>query len=417
MKDFRHASGRLEDNYFYGRVDEIGMLHNNINMRQHTALIGQRQFGKTALVHKAIERHVSSPLKAHVDLTRKSTLHEAAQSMLNEFMQENFGIKRFLVLAQVDFGTLLKNAFSFMGGVKKMKLKDFEVELKEISLLAADSTNTKSIDLFVSAVEFIDNVATKLEKKAVLFIDEFQRIAQFPEMKTKDVLWPLRSAIQDCKSTTLIVAGSKPSVLRDLITTPESAFFNSFMIYDVHGIEAKDFYDHFSQVCQTYGVTDIPQTTQFVFKIFNGMPSYLSLFGRKLFDEVKRKRKLESDMYFKALEDTFFDLSDVFRLFEEKINDVPYGLIVYKAIFINENPKSEAMRLSGTTGANIQTSTINKMIENGYIIKRGHGEYQVVDTALGYYMAEITTFEQFKTLYDDQVLSKMLGISGMDGGK
>lgn len=411
MKDFRHASGRLEDNYFYGRGDEIALLHNNINMRQHTALIGLRQFGKTALAHKAIEKHISTPLKAHVDLTRKATLHEAAQAMLNEFMQENFGIKRFLVMAQVDFGGLLKNAFSFIGGVKKMKLKDFEVELKEISILAADSSNAKSIDLFVSAVEFIDNVATKLEKKAVLFIDEFQRIAQFPEVKTKDVLWPLRSAIQDCKSTTLIVAGSKPSVLRDLITTPESAFFNSFMIYDIHGIKSDDFYDHFKQVCSTYGVADIPQATQFAFKVFNGMPSYLSLFGRKLFDEVTRKKGFDTDTYFKALEDTFTDLSDVFRLFEEKINDIPYGLIVYKAIFADENPKSEAVRLSGTTSANIQSSTINKMLENGYILKRGHGDYQVVDTALGYYMAEITTAEQFKTLYDDQVLASMLGLN------
>lgn len=411
MKDFRHASGKLDDNCFYGREHEIYILLNNINLRQHTALIGQRQFGKTALVLKALDRHPSNVLKAHVDLTRKATLHEAAHSMLNQFMLENFGIKRFLVMAQVDFGELMKRVLSFVGGVKKIKLKDYEVELREINLLATDTASAKSIDLFVSAVEFIDSVATKMEKPAVLFIDEFQRIAQFPEVKVNDVLWPLRSAIQDCNSTTLFVAGSKPSVLKNLISEPDSAFFNSFIINDIYGIDEKDFIDHFSQVCSTYGVRDIPQATKFVFAVFAGIPSYLSLFGRKLFDEVKRKKKLETELYFKALEETFFELSYAFRLFEEKINEIQNGLIVYKNIFAGENAKAEAIRLSGTTSANIQNVTIHKMLENGFIVRVAHGEYRVVDNALGYYMAEITTQEQFKTLYDDGVLVSILGIS------
>ena len=61
-KDFRHVSGYLEDDYFYGREQEIETLHNNINIRQHTALVGQRQFGKTSLVLKAIDRHIDKPV-------------------------------------------------------------------------------------------------------------------------------------------------------------------------------------------------------------------------------------------------------------------------------------------------------------------------------------------------------------------
>jgi hypothetical protein len=141
------------------------------------------------------------------------------------------------------------------------------------------------------------------------------------------------------------------------------------------------------------------------------MPSYLSLFGRKLFDETKLKKKLETEMYFKVLEETFYESYTAFRLFEEKINEIPNGLIVYKEIFAGENPKMEAVRLSGTTAANIQNVTISKMLENGFIVRKGHGEYEVVDSALGYYMAEITSQEQFKNIYEDKVLSSMLGIN------
>ncbi len=411
MQDFRHASGKLDNNCFYGREDEISLLINNIDLRQHTALIGQRQFGKTALVHKAIERHPAKALKAHVDLTRKATLHEAAHFLLNDFMLDNFGIKRFLVMAQMDFPALMKQAFSFMGGVKKIKLKDYEIELREINLLAAEAASAKSIDLFVSAVEFIDSVGVKMEKPVVLFIDEFQRIAQFPEVKTTDVLWPLRSAIQDCKRTTLIIAGSKPTVLKNLISGPDNAFFNSFIINDIYGIEEDAFLEHFEQVCATYKVSNILVATKFVFGIFKGMPSYLSLFGRKLFDEAKLKKKLDTEMYFKAIEETFAESTSSFRLFEEKINEIPNGLIVYKEIFAGGNAKMEAVRLSGTTAANIQNVTIGKMLENGFIVRSGYGEYAVVDSALGYYMAEITTREQFKNIYEDKVISSMLGIT------
>ena len=59
----------------------------------------------------------------------------------------------------------------------------------------------------------------------------------------------------------------------------------------------------------------------------------------------------------------------------------------------------------------IQNNTINKMIENGFIVREGRGDYRVVDTVFGYYMAEITTREQFKVIYEDKVISSMLGIT------
>lgn len=411
MQDFRHVSGPLEDRFFYGRDDEIAILHNNIGLRQHTALIGQRQFGKTALVRKAIERHPLKPLKAYVDLTRKVTLHEAARVLLDTFMEDNFGIKRFLVVFRADPTTFMKNIFNSLNVIKKIKLSEFEIELKEINALASDTTNSKSIDLFVGAIEFIDKVATMLDKSVVLFIDEFQRVSQFPEVKTSDVLWPLRSVIQDSKSSTLIVAGSKPTVLKSLISAPDSAFLHSFIIQDVYGVKDEDFMGHFAEVCKTYKVSDAPEITNFVFHIFGGMPSYLSLFGRKLFDEVNRTKKLETWMYFKALQDTFSELSSPFRMFGEKLSEIPNALIVYRAVFSGENPKAEAVRLSGTSDANIQNTTINRMIENGYIIREDRGVYRVVDSALGYYMAETTESEQFQTLYENKVIADILGIS------
>lgn len=404
MKDFRHSSGPLEDNYFYGRSQEISILHNNINLRQHTALIGQRQFGKTALIHKAIERHPSHPLKAYIDLTRKATLHEAAKVMLDSFMVDNFGIKRFIIMASMDLPAMLKNILSGLGSVKKVKLKDFEIELKEISAMVNDTSGTKSIDLFVSAIEFIDAVAKKMEKQVVIFIDEFQRIKQFPEIKSNDVMWPLRSAIQNSTSSTLIIAGSKPSVVKEMILGPDSAFLHSFVVQDIHGVGEMDFMDHFESVCATYGVSNIPLHTKYVYDVCSGMPSYLSLLGRKLFDEVKRRRKLEADMYFKALEDMFLEISGTLRLYEEKMSEIPYALIVYKAVFAGENPKSAAVKFSGTTDGNIQNNTIAKMIEQGFIFKMDRASYKVFDTILGYYMAEIVNAEQFKNLFEDRVI-------------
>lgn len=39
------------------------------------------------------------------------------------------------------------------------------------------------------------------------------------------------------------------------------------------------------------------------------------------------------------------------------------------------------------------------------IVRSKHAEYEVIGSALGHYMAEITTQEQFKNIYEDKVLS------------
>jgi hypothetical protein len=406
-KDFRHTSGNMDDRFFYGREDEIGNIHTNIDIRQHTALIGQRQFGKTALVFKAVSRHEDKPLLAHIDLTRKATLGEAARVFIDSFMSENFGLKRFLIMARTDPSSLFAKILSSVNIVKKIKFNAFELEIKEIASLASLSDGDKSVDLFVSAIELIDTIAKETDKKVVVFIDEFQRLIDFPESKNSDVMWSLRSAIQNSKNITLIVAGSKPTVVKKIISAPDSAFLHSFIIENIYGIEEEDFLNHFKGVCETYSVHDIKEVTRFIYKVCGGIPSYLSLFGRKLFSAAKKKKALKQEMYFVALEEMYLELSSALRLQEENLNDIPHALIVYKSIFAGENPKDEASTLSKTTPNNIQNNTIRKMEEYGYIVKVGRGKYDVVDNVLGYYMGDIIRREQFEALYTDEVLRSL----------
>lgn len=407
-KDFLHTSGQLDDNFFYGRGDEIETLHANINIRQHTALIGQRQFGKTALVFKAVERHKGKPLLAHIDLTRKATLAEVARKFIDSFMLKNFGLKRFLIMAKTNPSDLFQKVLNSVNIVKKIKYDKFELEIKEIATLASLSDGNKSIDLFVSVIELIDSIAEETDKKVVVFIDEFQRLIEFPESKNSDVMWPLRSAIQDSKHITLIVAGSKPSVVKKIISAPDSAFLHSFIIESIYGIEEEDFLNHFKEVCDNYSVHNISDVTKFIYSVCGGIPSYLSLFGRKLFDAVRKKKALKQEMYFVALEEMFLELNSALKLQEDKLNDIPHSLIVYKNIFIGENPKSEAIALTQTSGPNIQNNTIRKMEEYGFIVKVGRGEYEVVDKILGHYMGEITSREQFEVLYKDDILRSFI---------
>jgi len=400
-KDFRHTSGALDDDFFYGREIEISELHNNINIRQHTALIGQRQFGKTSLVFKAVARHPDSPLLAHIDLTRKATLSEAAKVLIDTFMAENFGIKRFIVLAMTAPGTLFEHIIKPISLVKKIKLKEFELEIKELGQLAALEAGNKSVDLFVSAVEFIDAISVRLDKKVVIFIDEFQRLVAFPELKEADVMWPLRSVIQNSKVATLIVAGSKPSVVKHIINDPEGAFLHSFIERTIYGVARTDFVEHFAEVCQTYKVDNIPALTSFVYALCGGIPSYLSLFGRKLFDAVARRKSLWPEMYFDAIDEMFRATSGTHRAMEERLSEINMGLVVYKAVFSGKNPKTDAVRLSGTSEANIQNNSIRRLEEEGYIVKIARGEYRVVDPVFGFFLAEINDSEQFGNIYQD----------------
>lgn len=408
QKDFRHTSGALEDEYFYGRHNEIALLHHNIDIRQHTALLAQRQFGKTSLVFKAVERHPDKPFLAHIDLTRKASLAEAAKSLVDGFMYENFGIRRFLIMAVTNPATLLTQILRPALLVKKIKLKEFELEIREIGTLASMEDASRGVELFVRAVEFIDAIATKLDRKSVIFIDEFQRLIGFPEQKQRDIMWPLRSAIQNSKSSTLIVAGSQPSVINKIINDKDGAFLHSFIVEEIHGVLRADFAEHFEEVCAAYKVDNLPIETDFVYNICGGIPSYLSLFGRKLFDDVRLKRKLTNDMYFKAIGEMYHAISGTLRLREERLNEINMGIVVYKSVFAGDNPKKEAVRLSGTSDSNIQNSTIKRMEDEGYILKVERGVYRVVDPVFGYYLAEITSGDQFAALFEEKALRSFL---------
>lgn len=408
-KDFRHTSGALEDDYFYGRKDEIKLIHSNIDIRQHTAFIGQRQFGKTSLIIKAIEKYEKNVLFAHLDLTRKATLEESARVLLDTFMQKNFGIKKFLVKAKTDFSNIKDTILKGVKNIKKIKLGHFEMDIKETVDLSTVKDAKRSVEFFVSVVELIDNIASDHKIKAVIFIDEFQRLIDFPEIKSnsKDAMWSLRSVIQNTTNSTLLVAGSKPSVVKNIILDPDGAFLHSFIIENIYGVSKEDFLYHFNDVCKTYKAYENEQVTNFIYDVCNGIPSYLSLFGRKLFDDVRKKKELSQKMYFEALEKMFTEVKPALRLQEEKISDISNGLVVYKDIFHKVNPKERAIALSGTSAANIQNNTISKMEEVGNIVKVARGKYEVVDTVLAYYIDGITSQEQFEIIYKDLILEML----------
>ncbi len=258
-------------------------------------------------------------------------------------------------------------------------------------------------------MELIDNIAANHNIKAVIFIDEFQRLVDFPEIRnnTKDSMWSLRSVIQDTSNSTLLVAGSKPSVVKKIILDPDGAFLHSFIIENIYSIEKTDFIAHFNEVCKTYNVVPIEQVTDFIYHICNGIPSYLSLFGRKLFDNARKKKELTQKMYFEALEKMFTEVKPALRLQEEKISEISNSLVVYKDIFQSKNPKERAVKLSGTSPANIHNNTLSKMEEIGNIIKTGRGKYEVVDTVLAYYIDSVTTQEQFESIYKEMVLESL----------
>ncbi len=403
-KDFRHTSGALEDRFFYGRENELKIFFRYIDNRQHTALIGQRQFGKTALILKAMERHESKPLKAHIDLSRKSSLQESSKILIDSFMENNFGMKRFLVYLLTDFTGVVGKVLNSPGSIiKKLKLKDYEVELKELQ--SAISNEINGIDLFAKAIEFIDTVAITNQTKSILFIDEFQRLKNMPEVKSdwEENLWAIRSAIQDTKLTTVIVAGSQPTIINEMLLGKKSPFLNSFKITKIDIIEKRAFEEHFNDVCKTYNVSNIEPLTSFAYKVCGGVPSYLSLFGVNLFDEVVKNDILNTDMYFNSLEKTINDLSDRFQTIEEKIDNIAHGLIVYKSIYKGNNPLEEAHILSGTSKQNIQNNTINKLLERGFIKKLSRGLYKVVDNMFGLYLTEQEKSEQLKLAYEEEV--------------
>lgn len=190
---------------FCNRVTEQEHLMQNIQTSRATLVMSPRRYGKTSLVTQVIDK-LQIPF-ADVDLYAELDEIEIQNSILTAIGSLVYSIESATNKAiqfVTEFCSELNVNFRYKGN---------QVEL-EINKLKA-TTPAKTV---LTALKKLDDLLIKRKKKAVLFFDEFQRVAEISTSGT--IEGSLRHVAQKSKNIAFVFSGSNRRIL-------ESMFYDS----------------------------------------------------------------------------------------------------------------------------------------------------------------------------------------------
>lgn len=189
----------LGDN-FCNRVEEQKHLQNNIDGIRPTLIMSPRRYGKTSLGIYVIE-NLKVPY-AHLDLfplADTQDLQNAILSSIGEILASLESTPTKALKAVGDFFSQLSVSFQYVNAKV------------EVTLARHTTSTSKTI---LQALKNLENILIKKKKKAVLFLDEFQRLSQFED--SESIEGALRYMAQKSNYIIFIFSGSNRHLLSAL---------------------------------------------------------------------------------------------------------------------------------------------------------------------------------------------------------
>lgn len=203
--------GLAEGQAFLGRKLQKKWLIKNIEQQCHTLLIAPRRFGKTSLVINVLKK-LDIPnyeLNFHLIVSAESVerkVIEAAQKIINQ------------VVSSPE--SKLRTIQEFLSRAKKK----WTIGFKDIVELELEPNNNTSIpDNIFTALQLLEDLLDKKQKKAVIFIDEIQELEKIEE--NFQIEGALRDFAQRAKCVTFIFSGSNRRLLVDMFNNREKPLY------------------------------------------------------------------------------------------------------------------------------------------------------------------------------------------------
>jgi DNA-binding MarR family transcriptional regulator len=200
------ASGKA----FCNRKEELQRIYYNIKDASPTLLVSPRRYGKTSLVLKACE-DMKKPY-SHVDLYKALSEEDIVQFILN-------GIGQLLGQIENTPEKLMKVATEFFSGFQlKFILESYGLAVE------FGRKRRNSVELVLAALERLDKHAQKRKKHVILFLDEFQVLAEIAHNNAMEAA--IREAAQKAKQVSYIFSGSNRHLIEAMFNDKKRPFYN-----------------------------------------------------------------------------------------------------------------------------------------------------------------------------------------------
>ena len=364
------VKGLIPDAYFCGREEETKRLSRELLNQNNVVLKSPRRLGKTGLIRHCLNRDEFKDYYVFfVDILQTSSLQELAytlgQAVFNSL--KPFGRKMTDLFIQTVRSIRTEYTYDALSGMPKFSF----------ALGAIEQPQTTLAEIF----QYIEAA----DKRCIVAIDEFQRIADYPEKNVEAIL---RTQIQQMSNCDFIFAGSDRHLLDLMFHDSSRPFYNSASTMELDAL-SKDTYlpfvqQHFASDRKSISQVDAER----VYDLFDGVTYYMQRTFNVAYSLIKPEESCTLAVLQTAIEEI---LSDNERDYQRQL--ALLGLRQKELLFaIAKQGKAKQITSSSfihrhhlSSASSIQ-SVSKQLLENGwitfYINEQGEKIYTLSDLFL-----------------------------------
>ncbi|PSR34461.1 MAG: ATPase [Sulfobacillus benefaciens] len=322
---------------------------------QNILLAGPRRIGKTSLALEVLRRlHREGYDVALVDMFGITSVRELTEHLANALLENRTGVQR----------TVEK-----LRDMVRAAHTEVRVSVQGIELgLSFARRQGSEMDLLEEALAITDKLIRASNTRVILVFDEFQ------ELSRVDVNLPkiLRSHLQQKPHISCLFLGSKPTLLAQLFSQGNEAFFRYAVSLPVPEIPPDAWSDYLVRKFSERGISITPAEVGVLLKLTGGHPQDTMLVASEIYYALI---EMESQVVSLTVLEIAYQraLESLMRAFEElwgSLSEHQGAQQLIKKVAHGERPYGQ--NASPARVGRILTYAMNR----GILIKVGRGQYE-----------------------------------------
>lgn len=352
--------GLAKNKAFCNRVKEQEILHKNIEGVLHTVLVSPRRYGKSSLAVKVIED--SSLAYEVIDLFVAKDAESIEKYIL-------IGLQNLInkVISMPEYAIkLLKTSLKNLNAKLVFGTSGFNIEFSVINKDVAGN--------ILDALQALDQILVKNNKKAILFIDEFQQIGVLAN--GRGIEGAIRNIAQSTRNIIFIFSGSNRHLLTHMFHDSNRPFYKLCIDIRLKRISQEDYIKYLNRLSQKAWKSELSDEvfTQ-IFKCTEIHPYYMNVLCMRIWFNSQKPnarlvQKIWEEFVFEERSKTINELN--------KLTLNQYLILDKVAHGYNKLLTSHAFLTTTKIPSASAISAIDFLEKNDYIYKENE-EYKLID--------------------------------------
>ncbi len=338
----------------------------NLQQGKHTLIIAPRRYGKSSLAERAIEQSLLASVKINFHLcTSEAEVSQLVLDSVIKLIGKSIGQVEKLMSSVKKYISNLEPLLSFEGDQVKLKLTPRN-QLNHAVIIS-------------EALLLLEKLLLEKNKKAVIFLDEFQEIDKIS--KQRGLEGAFRTAAQEMHCLALIFSGSVRSLLLSLFEDENRPLYKLCRKIKLDRIAAEDYEKHIQKIALNTWEKHLEESTfNKIMERSNRHPYYVNYLCDAVW-EASLKIPSVQDVENAWTNVVIEEWSDALR----ELSDLPVGqrrVIKYLANNRVESIHSQETCIALSMPTSSIATAVHVLIEKDYIEQSKNGHYNVINPLL-----------------------------------